>query len=115
VLGAEPRGLPALLSPLPPNNPEVTTFSPWNELNHHTQPIAGRADLAAAKYEVMREECPQCTIVALDSPYMRRYVRAFRRHVKGDPQLLGLHNYRDANRFRTWGTDTMLREVPGEV
>jgi hypothetical protein len=23
-------------------NPEVTTFSPWNEANHHTQPTAGR-------------------------------------------------------------------------
>ena len=34
---------------------------------------------------------------------------------RGRRLIWGLHNYIDANRFRTTGTRSLLRAVPGEV
>ena len=98
--------------------PWVTTISPWNEANHQSQPTGTSPQLAAQYYNVVYDHCAGCTIVAadlLDSPNLEGYVRAFRALAKGNPQLWGLHNYSDANRFRTTGTDTMLASVPGQV
>jgi hypothetical protein len=98
--------------------PFVKTYSPWNEANHQTQPTFHRPRLAAQYYNVVRARCRGCKIVALDvldQAGMTSYVRAFRRYAKGRPRIWGLHNYRDTNRFRTSGTRSLLRVVPGEV
>jgi hypothetical protein len=63
-------------------------------------------------------ECPSCTILAselLDMPNMVSWVREFRRYVGTEPAVWGLHNYVDANRFRTSGTRRLLRAVKGDV
>ncbi|MBI5104607.1 MAG: hypothetical protein HZB46_06410 [Solirubrobacterales bacterium] len=98
--------------------PWVTTFATWNEANHCGEPTCHRPQLVAAYYRALRKECPTCTILAaevLDMPNMRSWLRAFTRHLGYRPRLWGLHNYIDANRFRTAGTRTMLRTVPGHV
>jgi hypothetical protein len=99
--------------------PQVRVYSPWNEVNHKSQPTAGHPDRAAAFYEVVRANCRGCTVVAadvLDQEGFTRYLARFRR-AAGDPapQLWGLHNYSDTNRFRTRGTRAMLGAVPGEI
>ena len=98
--------------------PQVRVYSPWNEINHHSQPTARRPDRAAAFYRAMRLSCPKCRVVAadvLDQPGVGRYLRRFKRHVKGKPRLWGLHNYQDANDGTTDGTREVLRAVKGTI
>ena len=51
----------------------------------------------------------------LDGSKMPAYVQAVRRHARHRPRIWGLHNYIDANRFRTTGTRALLRAVPGRA
>jgi hypothetical protein len=99
--------------------PQVRVYAPWNEINHKSQPTAEHPDRAAAFYDVVRDNCSRCTVLAadvLDQAGFARYLARFRRAVHGPtPQLWGLHNYSDTNRFRTRGTRSMLRAVPGEI
>jgi hypothetical protein len=100
--------------------PWVTTMGAWNEANHRDQPTARRPERAARYYNVMRQECLGCRIVAadvLDSRGMSRWVRRFMRHAH-HPRLWGLHNYGDVNRQLRWGnsgTRKLLRIVRGRV
>ncbi|MEA2144126.1 MAG: hypothetical protein QOI64_2556 [Solirubrobacteraceae bacterium] len=90
--------------------PWVTTYATWNEANHCGEPLCHRPKTAAAYYRVLRRECPSCTILApemLDMPGMGRWVRQFSRWLGFTPRLWGLHNYVEANRFRT----VRLREL----
>jgi hypothetical protein len=98
--------------------PWVRQYSPWNEVNHSSQPTFHKPKWAARYYNVARSLCKRCTIVAadvLDQPGMQAYLRGFLRHARGKPRLWGLHNYKDTNRFRTKGTKALLRTVKGQV
>jgi hypothetical protein len=98
--------------------PDVAVYAPWNEVNHRSQPTAERPRAAARMYNQMRRLCRGCTIVAadvLDEDDMVRYVKRFRRHVKGKPRLWGLHNYGDTNNYRSRRTRQLLRTVKGRV
>jgi hypothetical protein len=93
-------------------------FSPWNEINHVSQPTFKRPALAARYYRVARQECDGCRVVAgdlLDSTNLATYLRQYLRAVPGTPKLWGLHNYADVNRRRSTGLRTMMRIVPGQV
>jgi hypothetical protein len=95
--------------------PWVTTFATWNEANHCGEPLCHRPQLAAAYYRALRSECPSCTIVApelLDMPNMRSWVRDFQRKLGYQPKIWGLHNYVEANRFRTRRLGQLLRAAP---
>ena len=97
--------------------PRVLAISPWNEANHMAQPTYKRPDLAATYYHVVRRECPQCQVVAadvLDISNMERWLQAFVEKAP-DARLYGMHNYGDANRFRTSGIETVLRTVKGSI
>jgi hypothetical protein len=96
----------------------VHEFLTWNEANHCSQPTCRRPDVAARYYNALRGACRGCTIVAadvLDTSKMPAWIRAFRRRAKGRHLIWGLHNYIDANRFRTRGTLSLLRTVKGTV
>jgi hypothetical protein len=98
--------------------PWVHEFVTWNEANHCSQPTCRRPDVAARYYNALRRVCPHCTIVAadvLDSRRLPAWVKAFRRRARGHKLIWGLHNYIDANRFRTRGTLSLLRTAPGVV
>jgi len=99
--------------------PWVHLLQPWNEANSGTQPTGTHPARAAAYYEAVKRVCPGCTIVAadvLDGSNLARWLRAFRAALHGPtPQLWGLHNYTDTNRFREDGTKRMLALVPGEI
>ena len=52
----------------------------------------------------------------LDQAGFPQYLARFRKAVRGPaPELWGLHNYSDTNRFRARGTRKMLHSVPGEI
>ena len=98
--------------------PEVQVYAPWNEINHASQPTARAPRRAAEYYNAMKAECPTCVVLAgdvLDQAGMVRYLKAYQRHLDGDPTIWGLHNYADTNRFRSGGLRDMLATVEGEV
>ena len=98
--------------------PWVTTFITWNEENHCSQPLCHKPEVAAGYFDTLKSSCPSCTIVAadvLDTSDMASWLRRFRAAAHHPPRIWGLHNYLDANYFRTTGTDTMLRTVRGDV
>ena len=100
--------------------PWVNTMSAWNEANHQTQPTWTKPKRAAQYYNVMRDECRGCRIVAadvLDSPNMLPWLATFKRYAK-KPRIWGLHSYADANHFRQFSYSSaraLLRSVRGEV
>jgi hypothetical protein len=97
--------------------PDVTSISPWNEANHPSQPTYKKPAVAAQYYEIVKSVCPSCEVVAadvLDMTNMEKWLVAF---VKAAPEarLWGMHNYGDANRFRTSGLATYLKVTKGDV
>jgi hypothetical protein len=98
--------------------PWVTDFLTWNEANHCSQPLCHKPKVAARLFDVLASSCPECRIVAadvLDTDDMPKWLRTFRRAARHRPRIWGIHNYLDANRFRTSGTKAMLRTVKGEI
>ncbi|HEV7808662.1 MAG TPA: hypothetical protein VGO80_22850 [Solirubrobacteraceae bacterium] len=98
--------------------PKVRVYAPWNEINHASQPTSRAPARAAQFYDVVKAECRDCTVLAgdlLDQPGMTRYLAEYRHHLEGAPRIWGLHNYADANRFRSSGLRSLLRSVRGDV
>src|SRR5256714_1604421 len=98
--------------------PWIHEYTAWNEANHCSQPTCHRPDMAAHYYDVVRDACATCKVVAadvLDQPNMPAWIRAFLRAAQHKPTVWGLHNYLDANRLRTTGTMHLLRAVRGQV
>ena len=98
--------------------PWVENYATWNEANLCGQPTCRRPEVVARYYSAMRAECPSCRVLAaevLDIANMTFWVRGFRRALGSDPKYWGLHNYVDANRFRTNATQRMLRATKGEI
>ena len=63
-------------------------------------------------------DCRACTILAadvVDQDNMVRWVKRFRRAARKEPRYWGLHNYVDANKFRTTATRALLRATRGEI
>ena len=98
--------------------PFVRNYLAWNEANHCSQPTCHRPEMAARYFDAMKGACPECKVVAadvLDSSDMVPWLIRFKRAAKHTPTVWGLHNYLDANRFRTTGTRRMLETVKGEI
>jgi len=95
--------------------PGVNDWLTWNEANHCGEPTCHKARRVARFYNNIRHNCYGCNVVAadvLDTPTMPEWVRQFRRTARDDKLIWGLHNYIDANRFRTSGTKALLEAAP---
>jgi hypothetical protein len=93
----------------------VKDWLTWNEANHCGEPTCHKPRRVARFYNNIRHNCYRCNVVAadvLDTPTMVPWVRAFRRTARKDKLIWGLHNYIDANRFRTSGTRALLKAAP---
>jgi Glycosyl hydrolase catalytic core len=99
--------------------PWVKLIQPWNEANSATQPTGRHPERAAAYYEAVTRVCPECIVTGadvLDGTNLASWLGRFRAALKSaTPQLWGLHNYSDTNRFRNQGTKEMLSLVPGQI
>jgi hypothetical protein len=98
--------------------PRVTDWSVWNEANHRSEPTSKNPRRAAEFYNVVRANCPGCTIVAADVLDQRGFlgwIHQFRRYAAGDPHVWGVHNYEDTNGHTSRRTRALLGAVPGEV
>jgi hypothetical protein len=105
--------------------PTAKLISPWNEVNHFTQPTS-RSPASAAKFtNTVAKLCRDCKIVAADildqaddpkakRPTFRktaRWIATFRRYLKVPRTVCGIHNYSDVNRFRSTGTAAIMRSL----
>ena len=92
--------------------PWVKDWLTWNEANHCGEPTCHKAARVARFYNNMRHNCYGCNVVGgdvLDTETMVPWVKMFWRHARHDKMIWGLHNYVDANRFRTSGTRELLK------
>jgi hypothetical protein len=98
--------------------PWIRDYLTWNEANHCSQPTCRNPRLAARYYLALRRHCQGCRIVAadmLDGSNLTTWAKSFQKAVGHRRVTWGLHNYIDANRFRTRGTKALLRAVEGDV
>jgi hypothetical protein len=105
--------------------PQVKVVSPWNEINHFTQPT-WRSPASAAKFtNTVAKLCKDCKIVVADvldqadnakasRPTFvntTKYIKTFRRYLKVKRNICGIHNYSDVNRFRSTGTLALMKAL----
>jgi hypothetical protein len=105
--------------------PTAKVISPWNEVNHFTQPTS-RSPASAAKFtNTVAKLCPTCKIVVADildqadNPAAKnptfnataKYVKTFRKSLKVKRGICGIHNYSDVNRFRSTGTAAIMKAL----
>ena len=115
-----PRAYRRVVRRLRARYPWVRAMAAWNEANHQKQPTYRKPWRAAQYYNIMREECRGCRVVAADvlgARNMVRWITRFKRTARR-PRLWGLHSYGDTNRTKPpWQTDTwrLLRLVRGDV
>jgi hypothetical protein len=89
------------------------SVSPWNEINHVSQPTH-RSPKRAAQFTNTVRKLFRGRIVEgdfLDHAFKPAYAKNFRRALKRKPRICGLHNYVDVNRNRTTGTTGMMRAL----
>ena len=86
--------------------PWVRIYQPWNEVNNLTQPTARNPAAVVTYYQVAKANCAGCTLLGADiqdlpsmGSYIKQVLRAFAAHHVATPQIWGLHNYTDVNRF----------------
>jgi hypothetical protein len=98
--------------------PYTRVFTPWNEVNHISQPTYRKPKLAAKYYKSLKSVCKRCTVMAadvLDSSDVKSYLRKFQRATKGKGRIWGLHNYKDVNRRQSKGVRNVLSVTRGQV
>jgi len=98
--------------------PFVRTYLTWNEANHPGQPTWRRPDRVGRYYDILRNNCRGCTIVGpavLDTLAMPSWVKRVERAAKHRIGIWAIHNYIDANRFRTSGTRSLLRATKARI
>ncbi len=98
--------------------PWVRDYITWNEANHCSQPTCKNPERAADFYLALRKHCSGCKIVAadvLDGSRLTAWVKRFQKRIGNRRVIWGLHNYIDANRFRSTGTRALLKAVKGDV
>jgi hypothetical protein len=107
--------------------PWVTTYAPWNEANHPSQPTQRNPRAAARFANIAARNCTGCTIVVMDildaadrgtastsRPRYRnvtRYVKRMRAALTVPRRICGIHNYSDTNRFRGHGTKALIKAM----
>ena len=98
--------------------PFVKTYFTWNEANHRGQPTWNRPDVVGRYHDILRRNCRGCTVIGpsvLDTLAMPTWVRAVERAAQTRIRVWALHNYIDANRFRTRGTRSLLRATKARI
>jgi hypothetical protein len=116
--------------------PKVKQYQPWDEANRGTivEVVKGKRHVAlvspspmqsAQYYKALKGVCHGCTILGLDvldqpsvTPtlsYIAQFKQDIGRVKTTMPNLWGLHNYSDTNRFQTSRTSAILAAVPGNV
>jgi hypothetical protein len=97
--------------------PNITDVSPWNEVNHKSQPTFKNPKQAATYYKIVKKNCRGCKIVAvdlLDNTNVRNtlaYLKRWKRYAGGGRKIFGLHNYSDTNRKSYSRTAAVIKAI----
>jgi hypothetical protein len=109
--------------------PLITTISPFNEINHPSQPTVNNPKAAAGftndAYKVCQQLKRKCTLVVADvldqanDPAAKHpsfsktqtYIKTFRKYLKRPRTYCGIHDYSDVNRFRSTGTKALISSL----
>ena len=97
--------------------PAIMDISPWNEVNHKSQPTFKNPMQAAAYFKVVRKYCKGCKIVAVDLldnvniKHTIGYLKRWRKYAGKGRFIYGLHNYSDTNRRSSKRTATVLKTI----
>jgi hypothetical protein len=89
------------------------SVSPWNEINHRSQPTYANP-VRAAQYTKAVKKLFKGPVVEgdfLDFKFSKSYAKKFRKALGKRPNICGLHNYVDVNRNRTDGTKGMMKAL----
>ena len=98
--------------------PFIKTYLTWNEANHRGQPTWNHPAVVGRYYDILRNACRGCTIAGpsvLDTLAMPRWVKQVEKAAKHRIGIWAIHNYIDANRFRTRGTRSLLRATKAKI
>ena len=98
--------------------PDVRIWIPWNEANNAGSLTGRNPKRAAGFYNVVKDVCPRCQVVAgdvLDQRNLESWLTRYKRHLKSRPTIWGLHNYHDANQRIDRSTRLMLRLTRGQL
>jgi hypothetical protein len=98
--------------------PFIKEYLTWNEANHRGQPTWNHPKLVGRYYDILRNNCRECTVVGpsvLDTLAMPSWVKRVEKAAKHRIGIWAIHNYIDANRFRTSGTRSLLRATKAKI
>ncbi len=98
--------------------PHVRLYAAWNEPNHQSQPTDKHPERAARFANVLKAECPDCTLVAgdvLDEPGAEKWLAAYAAALDAKPAAWGIHDYSATNRFKPERLTKLLDVVDGDI
>ena len=98
--------------------PFVRDFATWNEANHCGEPTCKKPQLVARYWRAITAACRRCRIAAaelLDFPNQESWAKRFRKAAKREPKYWALHNYVEANRFKTYRLRRLLKVTKGQM
>jgi hypothetical protein len=97
--------------------PNIKDISPWNEINHKSQPTFKNPKQAATFYKIAKKYCRGCKIVAADLldnvkvGSTLSYYKRFKKYAGRSRMVIGLHNYSDTNRRSSSRTKAVLKAI----
>ncbi|HEX3391014.1 MAG TPA: hypothetical protein VHS55_00465 [Solirubrobacteraceae bacterium] len=99
--------------------PWVKEFSPWDESNHSSQPIARNPHLGAEYYNVLAAHCPGCEVTApdlLDSDAnFESWALEFAHYAHPYPTIWPFNPYTSVSLDDPSRIEQMLRTVRGQI
>jgi hypothetical protein len=99
--------------------PWVKEYSPWDEANHASQPIARNPHLGAEYYNLLAAHCPGCEVTApdlLDSDAnFESWALTFAHYAHPYPKIWPFNPYSSVSTDNPSRIEQMLRTVRGQV
>lgn len=99
--------------------PWVKEFSPWDESNHASQPIARNPHLGAEYYNLLAAHCRGCVVTApdlLDSDAnFERWALQFAHYAHPYPKIWPFNPYTSVSTHNPSRIEQMLRIVHGQI
>jgi hypothetical protein len=98
--------------------PQVRLYAAWNEPNNQSQPTDKNPKRAAQFTNALKEECPDCTVIAgdvLDEPDAPAWLTTYSRFLNAKPVAWGIHDYSATNRFEPRRLTDVMAVVEGDV
>jgi hypothetical protein len=98
--------------------PRVKLFAAWNEPNNQSQPTDKNPRRAAEFTNALKDECPDCTVIAgdvLDEPDAPQWLTTYARFLKAKPAAWGIHDYSATNRFDPQRLQKVMAVVQGPI